>query len=121
MPFIRGRYYANPTIGNTIESAREAEGGLLASRDPSDEQRSGNDREDQKPVRRIEIDVAELVPSTSGRGTPGYVTTLHRRDPGDTQEPDTSPKQQLEKRVFYDPKQLASFLSDELVKTGSCR
>jgi hypothetical protein len=119
MPFIRGRYYANPIAGGAIEAAREAEEALLASRDSSaaGQDQDGNDSSEEKPIHRIEIEVAELVPAQSGRGTKGYIARLHRDDPaGSSAIPNAQP---AENRVFYDQGQLVNFLRDELAKNGT--
>lgn len=123
MPFIRGRYYVNPIAGEALEAAREAEGALLALRASQDEnehaQGDGADATQAKPVRRIEIEMAELVPAHSGRSTKGYIARLHREDES---QPDAGQDgTQAEKRVFYDPGQLVNFLRDELAKNGNCR
>ncbi len=34
MPYIRGRYYMNPVVGDALEAAREAEAALQASNTP---------------------------------------------------------------------------------------
>ena len=131
MPFIRGRYYANPVVGRAIEAAREAEEArALANSDSDGERASGaesgaNDGKEQRledldgtaPVRRIEIEVAEMVPAQSGRATKGYVARLHR---GGTGEGSSAIfREPAEKRVFYDPGQLADFLKNELGNNGA--
>lgn len=101
MPFIGGRYYANPVAGKAIEAAREAEAVLLALKnktgrnanttgsrsdsdnvdagDASDEIASGEaDSEMKTPIHRVEIEAAELVPAHSGRAQRGFVARVHR-------------------------------------------
>lgn len=101
MPFINGRYYVNPIMGEALEAAREAEAALLAletqarqnSSDPSAE--AAGDSDDgfgdgpggaaqgpgavDGPIHRVEIEGAELVPANSGRATRGYVARVHRQ------------------------------------------
>jgi hypothetical protein len=93
MPFINGRYHVNPAMGQALEAAREAEAALLAlqqqtSRDSGDsysadsadpEDPSSDDSSaDAGPIHHIEIEVTQLVPSTSGRATRGFVAHVHR-------------------------------------------
>lgn len=97
MPFIGGRYYANPIAGKAVEAAREAEAALLAlkqKRGPSPNgAESQGDSEDgstgeapggdatagmKTPIHRVEIEAAELVPSHSGRAQRGFVARVHR-------------------------------------------
>jgi hypothetical protein len=95
MPFIGGRYYANPVAGRAIEAAREAEAALAALKhksgrganaDASDDAGDlnepgvrGSDAEAIKtPVHRVEIEAAELVPPHSGRAQRGFVARVHR-------------------------------------------
>jgi hypothetical protein len=95
MPFINGRYHVNPAMGQALEAAREAEAALLAlqqqaSRDSRDSQDNSGDPDDPSstdasaragPIHHIEIEVTELVPSTSGRATRGFVARVHRSAP----------------------------------------
>jgi hypothetical protein len=125
MPFIRGRYYANPVAGGALEAAREAEEALLASQsshndDGRNNQSDTSDTAETKPVNRIEIEVAEFVPAHSGHGTTGYIARLHR---GDSSEPDAAQGGATRpvERVFYDQGQLVNFLKNELAKNGTCR
>jgi hypothetical protein len=114
MPFIRGRYYANPTYGRAVEAAREAEDALRASQGDSDvEQPNSQDEAGAGPLHRIEIEVAEMVPAQSGRATTGYVARVHRGS-GAKDGQAAIFRAPAEKRVFYDPAQLVSFLRDEL-------
>lgn len=74
MPFIRGRYHINPIAGAALEAAREADERLAAS-----EAEHGNAVEAAKgPIRRVEIETAEVVPSHSGRAQQGFVARIHR-------------------------------------------
>jgi hypothetical protein len=98
MPFIRGRYHMNPTVGDAIEAAREAEAALqalehaskVARGDTADEEdadsygnRAGSNASSAAnapgPIHRVEIEAAELVPSHSGRAQRGFVARIHRK------------------------------------------
>lgn len=101
MPFIRGRYHMNPTVGDAIEAAREAEAALQALEHASKVARGDTDEEGADsygnraggsrgtgassatnapgPIHRVEIEAAELVPSHSGRAQRGFVARIHRR------------------------------------------
>ena len=123
MPFIRGRYYVNALAGGAIEAAREAEEGLKATPDADsrDDCDSGKRHEaDLKPLRRIEIEVAELVPAATGHSTRGYVTRVQRQSEAESDESFARPREP-QNRVFYDQGQLIDFLRDELAKDGSGR
>ena len=98
MPFIRGRYHINPTMGEALEAAREAEAALLALEQQARAQRgSGADPDSDGdgesddggestaaagpgagPVHRVEIEAAAVVPSHSGRAARGFVARVHR-------------------------------------------
>jgi hypothetical protein len=124
MPFIRGRYYVNPIAGGALEAAREAEEALAASHGSDDNEGdgqddSGNDAAAGKPARRIDIEIAELVPAQSGRATKGYIARVHRDAVAETSG--SNGAAQPEKRVFYDQGQLVNFLRSELAKNGSRR
>jgi len=102
MPYIRGRYYMNPVVGDALEAAREAEAALqalehaakVARGDTGDEDDSGdgssgsgsanssarsNANAAPGPIHRVEIEATELVPSHSGRAQRGFVARIHRR------------------------------------------
>jgi hypothetical protein len=106
MPFINGRYYANPIMGEALEAAREAEAALLALENRA-RQKSGKSGVESAgnsgdgsggaavahgvngidaPIHRVEIEAAELVPAHSGRATRGYVARVHRRPAADAQD-----------------------------------
>jgi hypothetical protein len=123
MPFIRGRFYANPIAGEALEAAREADESSRTSGSGTDVDRDDGSASQTTlaPARRIEIEVAELVPAHSGRTTTGYIARLHRSDPSDGTADSFAAKQEPEKRVFYDQGQLVDFLKNELAKNGSCR
>jgi len=136
MPFIRGRYHINPTMGEALEAAREAEAALLALEQRAREQRANsgdpdsdgdsecqNDAESTAaaapgPVHRVEIEAAAVVPSHSGRAARGFVARVHRSGTADestgggggtlTSSPET--------RMFSDHRDLVNFLGDELAK-----
>jgi hypothetical protein len=90
MPFIRGRYHINAIAGEALEAARETEAALLAleheaaqaggEQDGGDEQGEGESASDsgKKPIHRVEIEAAELVPSHTGRPQRGFVAHVHR-------------------------------------------
>jgi hypothetical protein len=133
MPFIRGRYHINPTMGEALEAAREAEAALLALEERAREQRKnsgdGSDDADSDngpdaapgtgPVRRVEIEAAEVVPSHSGRAARGFVARVHRvATPGDL---DSGASRSAlapppETHVFSDHRDLVNFLGDELAR-----
>ena len=118
MPFIRGRYYANSIVGNAIEAAREAEDRALTSPEEQDgHSRDTGEAQDAKPVSKIEIEIAALVPAHTGHAEQGYVARLHY--PG-TDGADGSARP-TDKHVFSDPEQLVSFLRNELAKNGAGR
>lgn len=120
MPFIRGRYYVNPIAGNAIEAAREAEESADASQDGHDDHSNEADSvSSTKPVRRIDIEVTELIPSHTGRATKGFVACLHREETAVLAA--GSADAAVEKRVFYDPGQLADFVKNKLANHGTCR
>ncbi|HEY0701662.1 MAG TPA: hypothetical protein VGD60_02745 [Candidatus Acidoferrales bacterium] len=101
MPFIGGRYYANPLVGKAVEAAREAEAALrtlkektgrnvgpeaggddssdMDAGDPSSAAAGGYASAEMKaPIHRVEIEAAEMVPSHSGRAQRGFVARVHR-------------------------------------------
>ena len=135
MPFIRGRYHMNPTMGQALEAAREAEAALLALEQQAREQRTSTDDPDSDgdaepddaesagagtpgPVHRVEIEAAAVVPSHSGHATRGFVARVHRSGTADeskgrggctsTSSPET--------HVFSDHRDLVNFLGDDLAK-----
>jgi hypothetical protein len=88
----------NPTVGDAIEAAREAEAALqalehaskVARGDTADEEdadsygnRAGSNASSATnapgPIHRVEIEAAELVPSHSGRAHRGFVARIHRK------------------------------------------
>ena len=94
MPYIRGRYYMNPVVGDALEAAREAEAALqalehaakVARGDTGDEDDSGDGSSGSGsanaapgPIHHVEIEATELVPSHSGRAQRGFVARVHRR------------------------------------------
>lgn len=96
MPFIKGRYHVNPTMGEALEAAREVEAAMRALQrggqpGASDTSADGVDSDDDAnsndypnaaassgPIHRVEIEAAELVPSHSGRASRGFVARVHR-------------------------------------------
>jgi hypothetical protein len=126
MPFINGRYHINPTMGQALEAAREAEAALLAlqhaarnSRDDgSDNDSDGGSApaaDSTAPVHRVEIDAAEVVPNSTRRATRGFVARVHRSCAGPSAAaplPEPAP----ETHVFADHGDLLSFLRDALAQ-----
>ena len=109
MPYIRGRYYMNPVVGDALEAAREAEAALQAlehaakvargdtgeddagagaSGGSNDSSSSANSNVDAYaksapgPIHRVEIEASELVPAHSGRAQRGFVARIHRHANG---------------------------------------
>jgi hypothetical protein len=115
VPFIRGRFYANPIAGEALEAAREAEGAGA-----SDGQNGANGDDDtdseavQAPFRRIEIHATELVPAHTGSGQIGYVARVYREEA--TGKSDESSR---EAHVFYEPAKLLDFLESEVSHAGA--
>jgi hypothetical protein len=114
MPYIRGRYYMNPVVGDALEAAREAEAALqalehaakVARGDTGDEDDSGDGSSGANsgganssaggnaapsPIHRVEIEATELVPSHSGRAQRGFVARVHRRPGNDAYAPTGAP------------------------------
>jgi hypothetical protein len=145
MPFVNGRYYANPVAGRAIEAAREAEAALAALKNKSgrradtaegasysDEPSAGNsDTATMKtPVHRVEIEAAELVPSHSGRAQRGFVARVHREAipaasageswhaPAPGQMPARGYVPKPETHVFAGHGDLLDFLKSELQGAG---
>lgn len=101
MPFINGRYYVNPIMGEALEAAREAEAALLALENSARQNAKGQPADvgdgagngsggsgdavaratdgSDAPIHRVEIEAAELVPAQSGRAAHGYVARVHRK------------------------------------------
>jgi len=135
MPFVRGRYYINRVLGEALEGAREAEAALAALQEEekgSDLAESGNRKGNaREPIRRVEIETAQVVPAHSGRATRGYVARIHRQPPAvlDPAEGDefaasrgsagavdrlTTEPQYVETHAFDNHHDLVSFLRDQL-------
>ncbi len=140
MPFINGRYYINPVMGEALEAAREAEAALAALEkhpqqnagaasgtmdDPDVDPHAGQDG----PIHRVEIEAAEVVPAHSGRAAQGYVARLHRQpanvaatastDRGRVDSPAAG--KGAETHVFADHRDLLGFLRNELAKDAHSR
>jgi len=92
MPYIRGRYYMNPVVGDALEAAREAEAALQAlehaakvARGDTGEDDAGADayaKSAPGPIHRVEIEASEIVPAHSGRAQRGFVARIHRHANG---------------------------------------
>jgi hypothetical protein len=92
MPFIRGRYYINPVMGEALEAAREAEAALQAlehiarqKAGDGDDESADSAQASKGPVHRVEIEAAEMVPAHSGRAQRGYAMRIHRVPQADSQ------------------------------------
>lgn len=144
MPFINGRYYVNPVMGQALEAAREAEAALAAleNRARQNSDAPGGESNDEfdgapgsqssaanGPIHRVEIEAAELVPAHSGRASGGYVARVHRHQPGNFEaEAGRSVAHtggtgvgKSETHVFADHRDLLNFLRDELAKSAHSR
>ena len=83
MPFINGRYHMNPTMGEALEAAREAQAALLAEQQAArDAHGDGSDDAEQgtgaAPIHRIEIDSAAVLPRAAGRAARAFTARVHR-------------------------------------------
>ena len=122
MPFIRGKYYANPIVGEALESARDAEATANGNRDSSttaDSYDESRDPGSRGPVRRIDIEVTELVPAHTGRVSKGYVARLYRADSMIRDSGNALTAAAPEKRVFHDQNEFMDFLNRELSAPGN--
>jgi len=123
MPFINGRYHMNPAMGQALEDARNAAEELLASSDASHSSPDGElspDRSEsadaKDTIHHVEIDAAEVVPSSTGRSTHGFVARIHRVPP-DHSSASVAPSAATlrpETHVFTDHRDLVDFLRREL-------
>jgi hypothetical protein len=120
MPFIGGRFYVNPIAGAAIERAREAENAFSADGDDGESDSldetggawSNRGAEDAAPVKRVEIEATEIVPSHTGRAARGFVARVHR---GSGAAPGAGRMMRApETHVFSDHRDLLSFLGSEL-------
>jgi hypothetical protein len=116
MPFIKGRYYLNPTMGAALEAAREAEAALLAQQGDTGDPSASNDdagipADSKGPIHHVEIEASEVVPAHSGRAAGGFVARVHRSAPQPSARAATP-----ETHVFTDHRDLVNFLRDELAK-----
>jgi hypothetical protein len=136
MPFIRGRYHINPTMGEALEAARQAEAALLALEQQAQQRRVGGSEPDcdsdtegeaaahgesnagNGPVHRVEIEAAEVVPSHSGRTARGFVARVHRAAAPDDKSAGTARGASAppETHAFSDHRDLVSFLGDALAQ-----
>jgi hypothetical protein len=141
MPFINGRYYVNPIMGEALELAREAEGELAgltkrlrATSDAPQDERSNaigdvstflpQSAASDAPIHRVEIEAVELVPPYSGSAARGYVARVRRQPASDTAKTPASAGDRranktpgsAETHVFTDHRDLVSFLRDEFTK-----
>ncbi|MGA9883610.1 MAG: hypothetical protein WBQ34_07820 [Candidatus Acidiferrales bacterium] len=136
MPFINGRYYLNPVMGEALEAAREAEAALEALENragqnlPGPDGAAGNefgDRPDSQsatgegPIHRVEIETAELAPASSGRAAREYVARVHRQNASGSARRTAKIPRAAETHVFADHRDLVSFLRDELAKDAHSR
>lgn len=130
MPFIRGRYHINPVLGQALEAARQAELDHEPQAGGDDERDdyggSGSSGVSRGPIKRVEIEAAQLVPSHSGRAHKGFVTRIHRESidgqAGVSLAQGAAPgpqSEQAETRVFNNHLDLTDFLRNELGKSWS--
>ena len=137
MPFIRGRYHINPTMGAALEAARAAEE-LRGTGNEPDDQADGfvsphaGAHASPGPIHRIEIEASEMVPSHSGRAERGFVARIHRHpatpataasvgasaaaDRAGTDAWHDANHASPETHVFTDHRDLVNFLHNELEK-----
>ena len=119
MPFINGRYYINPVLGEALEAASDA---MELTSDSRDARRDATDDDDayappkdaansspQGPVHRVEIEAAELVPTATGRAQRGFAARVHRLAAAPR-----SVAPAPETHVFANHGDLLSFLHDAL-------
>jgi hypothetical protein len=133
MPFVNGRYHMNPTMGQALDAAREAEAAMLALRQrasgdsqdgDSEAQGSSSPTADDAPIHRIEIDATEVVPNATGRAARGFVARIHRTSAapaatssGAEYTPSSSSRLAApESQVFTDHRDLLSFLQNVLAQ-----
>jgi hypothetical protein len=138
MPFIRGRYHINPTMGDALEAAREAEAALLAleqqarqerdsgedDADSDDDSAVTSDRAPAGPIHRVEVEAAEVVPSHTGRAARGFVARVHRAPAAASamsSSPRLAPPPPPETHVFSDHRDLVNFLGQEFAKDAGQR
>jgi hypothetical protein len=138
MPFIRGRYHINPTMGSALEAAREAEAALLAlerqaqqgresgedDADSNDDSAASDDRVPAGPIHRVEVEAAEVVPSHTGRAARGFVARVHRAPAAASAVNSSSrlaPPSPPETHVFSDHRDLVNFLGQEFAKDAGQR
>ncbi|MDE3170901.1 MAG: hypothetical protein KGL75_12225 [Acidobacteriota bacterium] len=139
MPFINGRYYMNPVMGQALEAAREAEAQLAALENRATQNSAAGDEFDDEPnrvsatgsdadgpIHRVEIEAAEMVPAHSGRAARGFVARVHRQQEAPSRGGDAaalsphaaSGGSRAETHVFADHRDLVNFLRDELAKSS---
>ncbi len=136
MPFINGRYYINPVMGEALEAAREAEAALAtlennarqgAATGSGEADESGSKTKQDAPIHRVKIEAAEVVPAHSGRAARGFVARVHRQPKSSavgshgSVGPRGSGAAPAETHVFSDHRDLVSFLHDELAKDSHSR
>ena len=116
MPFVGGKFYANPGYGKGVENARAAEtdaGGAGAD----DEDLIGGAEHDggKGAVHRIVIEATEVVPTHAGRAQSGFVAHVHRAE-GVSRASGLPPKTEArpETHVFTDHRDVANFVSGAL-------
>jgi hypothetical protein len=115
MPFIGGKFYANPGYGKGVENARAA-----ATDDDgaaSDEELIGGaGREVGKgAVHRLVIEATEVVPAHCGRARSGFVVHAHRAASGARASGLPSKAEgRPETHVFTNHRDVADFVSGAL-------
>jgi hypothetical protein len=116
MPFVGGKFYANPGYGKGVEDARAAEtdaGGVGS--DDEDLIGSATREGGKGAVHRIVIEATEVVPAHTGRAQGGFVAHVHRatggpRGSGLQSKSEARP----ETHVFTDHRDVADFVSGAL-------
>ncbi len=73
------------------------------------------------PIHRVEIEAAELVPSSSGRAARGFVARVHRQPPSVGGVRNLSSATAPETHVFSDHRDLVNFLGDALTQDAAKR
>ena len=116
MPFVAGRYYANPSFGKGVEQARAADTDDGGAASDDEDLIGGAPRDGGKgAVHRIVIEATEVVPAHTGRAQSGFVAHVHRAaGPSRTNGLPSQSETRPETHVFTDHKDVADFVSGAL-------
>lgn len=118
MPFLAGKFYANPAYGKGVENARAAATDAAAADDGSGyEDLVGGARHEggKGAVHRIVIEATEVVPAHTGRAQSGFVAHVHRAAGGPrTSGLPSKGEARPETHVFTDHRDVADFVSGAL-------